>query len=101
MVELSCQEAQQAWRCSNEPWRTGLSWHRPGKGDPEPTLTLKPFKLHGFPPQDDAEYLRQQCTSFEEPDAQSNSLEEWVHTHTEWFDPEEDGGLACYKGYDN
>ena len=39
MVESSCQEARQAWRCSNEAWPIGLSWNRPGKGDPQPTLT--------------------------------------------------------------
>ena len=39
MVELSCQEPLQAWRCSNKPWPIGPSWNRPGRGDPRPTLT--------------------------------------------------------------
>ena len=39
MVEPSCQEKRQAWRCSNKPRPIGVSWNRPGKGDPTPTLT--------------------------------------------------------------
>ena len=39
MVESSCQQPQQAWRCSKKPWSVGLSCNGPGRGDPRPTLT--------------------------------------------------------------
>ena len=58
-------------------------------------------QFYGYPPQDDAEYLRQQCTSFEEPDAQSNSSEEWAHSQKVLFDPDGHEDLACYTGYND
>ena len=57
---------------------------------PPTDINPKVCKLYGYAPQDDAKYLRQQCTSYEEPVAQSHSSEEWVHSQTECFDPEED-----------
>ena len=54
-----------------------LTW----EGRPPSDIDPKLCNLYGYPPQNDAEYLRQQCTSFEEPDAQSNSSEEWVQSH--------------------
>ena len=71
------------------------------EGGPPTDIDAKLCKLHGYPPRDDAKYLRQQCARLEEPHCQSNSLEEWVHSHTEWFDPEEHEDLACYTGYDD
>ena len=56
-------------------------------------------KLYGCPPLGDAAYYRGQCSSLEQPDTHSNSSEEWVRSHPEWFNPDED--LACYTGYDD
>ena len=66
------------------------------EGGPPTGIDPKFCKLHGCPPQGDAEYYRWQCLSLEEPDTQSNSSEKWVHSHPEWFDPDED--LSCYTG---
>ena len=72
-----------------------LTW----EGGPPTDIDPKLCKLYGYPPQD--EYLRQQCTRFREPDALSASSEEWVHSHTEWFDPQEYEGPSCHTGYDD
>ena len=69
-----------------------------GRG-PLPRIHPKLCKLYGPPPQGDAEYYRGQCSGLEEPDTHSNSSEEWVHSHREWFDLDEDP--ACYTGYDD
>ena len=72
-----------------------LTW----EGEPPTDIDPKFCKLYGYPPQCDTECYRGQCLSLEEPDTHSHSLEEWVHSHPQWFDPDED--LACYKGYDD
>ena len=66
---------------------------------PQPRIDPTFCQLYGPPPQGDAEYYRGQCSGLEEPDTHSNSSEECVHSHPEWFDPDED--LACYTGYDD
>ena len=71
------------------------------EGGPPTDIGPKLCKLYGYPPQHDAQYLRQQCTNFWEPDAKSNSSAESFDSHTEWIDPEEDEELACYTGYDH
>ena len=68
---------------------------------PPTDIEPKFCKSYGYPPEDEAKYLRQQCTSLEEPDTQPNSSDEWVHSHTEWFDPEEHEDLACYTEYND
>ena len=71
------------------------------EGGPPTNIDPKLCKLYGYHPQDDAEYFQQQCSSLEERDAQSDSSDEWVHSHTEWFDPEKYEDLACYTGYND
>ena len=63
--------------------------------DGEPPTDIDPrfCKLYGYRPQGDVVYSQGQCWSLEEPDTHSNSMEEWVHSHPEWVDPDED--LAC------
>ena len=56
-------------------------------------------KLYGQPPQSNAEYYQGQCSSLKGPDTHSDSSEEWVHSHPEWCNPDED--LTCYTGYDD
>ena len=68
-------------------------------GGPSSCIHPKFCKLYGPPPQGDAEYHGRQCSGVEEPDTCSNFSEEWVHSHAEWFHPDED--LACYTGYDD
>ena len=68
------------------------------EGGPPTDIDPKFGRLYGYPPQEDAKYFGQQCLSLEEPDAKSNSSEEWVHSHTECFDPVEFEDLACYTG---
>ena len=69
------------------------------EGEPQTDIYPKICKLYGYSPQGDAIYYGVQCSSLEEPDTHSNSSEELVHSHPEWFDPDED--LACYTGYDD
>ena len=68
-------------------------------GGPPTEIDPKFCKLYGCPPKGDTAYYRGQCWSLDEPDTHCNSSEEWVHSHPEWFDPDED--LACYTGYDD
>ena len=70
------------------------------EGGPPTDIDPKLCKLRGCPPPNDAECLRQQCKNVWEPDAESNSSEEWFDLRTEWFDQGEDENLACYTGYD-
>ena len=50
VVASSCQEAGQAWRCSNGPWPTGITWNGPGKGVPRRTLNTNSIRCHGVLP---------------------------------------------------
>ena len=68
-------------------------------GGPPTCIQPKHCKLYRPPPQGDAKYYQGPCSGLEEPDTHSNSSEEWVHSHSEWFDPGED--LASYTGYDD
>ena len=59
------------------------------EGGPPTYIDGKPCNLYAYPPQNNADYYRGQCSSIEEPDTHSNSSEEWVHLHTEWLDSDE------------
>ena len=67
------------------------------EGEPPTDIDLKFFKLYGRPPRNNAEYFQGQCSSLKGPDTHSDSSEDWVHSHREGCDPDED--LACSTGY--
>ena len=69
------------------------------EGKPPPNIDPKFCKLYVYRPQGDAKYYRGQCSSLEEPDTHFNCSEERLHSHPEWFDPDED--LACYTRYED
>ena len=69
------------------------------QGGPLTDIDPKFCRLYRTPLQDDAEYYQGQCSSLEGPDTHSDSPEEWVHSHPEWCDPDDD--LARYTGYDD
>ena len=83
------QKALANWPILESTWEGGTSTKI------DPNLC----KVYGCPPQGDAAYYQGQCSSLEEPDTNSNSSAEWVHSHPESFDPDED--LASYTGYDD
>ena len=69
------------------------------EGGPPTNIDPKFCKLYRHPPQNDAEYYQGQCSSLERPHTHSDSSEQWVPSHPEWCDPDED--LAVYTGYDD
>ena len=83
------EQALAIWPILESTWEGGL----PTDIDPEFC------KLYGYSPGNDAQYHRKQCSSLEQPDTHSNSLQEWVRSHPKWFAPDEN--LACYTGYDD
>ena len=74
--------------------RVQFAWANWEEGPPT-DIDRKFRKLYGYPPQNNAQYYRGQCSSLQEPDTHSNSSEECVHSHSAWFGPDED--LTCYR----
>ena len=70
------------------------------EGGPPAEIKPKSYRMPGYPPQEDAEYLGQLCMPSEPDDRSEPESEEWLNPDKKWFDSHEEEDLNCYTGYD-